>query len=201
MMNIKLVGVTKKGISYDLELKDCPVRLNDRYTMLVNKENSPILITDSIGRAVEGTDICELDRVYSKGRLIGYIVYNGGFYVWNHNTDEMTPIGDCTYDRIERNLECSYPENTQKKRSYIRWKSNDVVYGIHELLTVNEDRLFICTNQLKLIHVSNSRLWTGLQKEDGPIFFGDAMDNGLVVFENYKPMILSHGDELLELEV
>ena len=195
-MMIKLVGVTKRGCSYDLELKDCPVRLNDKFTILTNKENSPMLISDSIGRAIEGTNVCELDRVYSKGTLLGYIVY-----IWNHNDDTMTPISEVVYDRVERNLECEYPEGIQKKRSYIRWKSGDSSYGIHELLMVLEDRLFICVNQIKQLHVSNSRLWTGIIIDNEPIYFGDILNNGTVVIDEFRPRVLTHDNEIIDLEV
>ena len=200
-MTIKLVGVTRKGQSYDLELKDCPVRLNDKFTILQNRENSPMLITESIGRAVEGTDICELDRVYLKGSLIGYFIYTDGFYVWNHITDELTPLAEVEYDRVERNLECEYPEGIQKKRSYIRWKSGESSYGIHELLMVLEDRLFICVNQIKPLYVSNSRMWTGLTINNEPVYFGDVTEKGIITFDDYRPRVVTHDDNIIDLEV
>ncbi len=192
-----LRGITLDRSPYEFTIYDCPVRINDKHTALVNKINSPILVTDTIVYG-DGEGLYESDFAFNaSNKFVGFVVYVDRFYVYDIFNKELIPYSKEFHTSF--NGGSKFVKEFGKIRYGIVLKASGIVFDLSVLVCVDKGKIRISTQLMKEIPISNLRYCTGLTFGKRPIAFGDGVSDGIVELHNYHPMVKMDTGEYREL--
>ena len=193
-MYLRAISVSGRIVNFGI--KDCPIVLNDKAVILLNRPNSPILQLHSIARVSQESGMAEYDFVVDgQYNLIGYVIYNKGFKVYT-NSGEIIPF--------EKDFKVLYnstyiPNNKiRAARSSLTFVYDDISFSMFSLVTCFNNVGYVFSKNLKSIDLDKVKFATGYKIKGNDICFGDTIDDGTVVLHDLKPMI-KKADEYLEL--
>lgn len=185
------------------QLTDIPVSINDKQTILVCRENSPILKSFTIARGLDDKSLFEFDFVVERetNKFIGFIVYVDGFYAWNTVGNKLIPLWELDNFDIYQNSKSYLLSDIMNVRSPIQFNSNGKTYNLKRIMYGDKNKINV-TIKIKgnSIATDSVSLCTGIKRENTELAFGDKINDGIVTLHNYHPMLNVNGT-FKELEV
>lgn len=185
---MRLRGVSTLGEVVNFTLSDCPVILNDKTVVLLNRPNSPLLQAKSIARGLDNGSMYETDFVLdSKCNLIGYVVYEKGFKMYNIASKEVVPFPE-DFKVIQNATLFTIPD-IKCRRKVIKFCSNGITFSIHSLIVAEGNTGYVFSKNLKTIDLCSAKFATGLKKGSKEICYGDHLLDGEIVLHDFHPMV------------
>ncbi len=199
-MQFRAVGLDSE--SYDFTVADCPVVLSAGVIALAAQPKSKLLWEDTI---VRGSDngIYEGDRIFSRSRYLGYVVYIKGFRL---RYEDSGRIRDVPYGKnitILKGLKGSMRKaasDPDRTRLTLKVKNDQFEFnGI--LCGCKDNKIAIATGKCQdsYADLRDIRHSTGIEKEGVTLFFGDEFMGGTVALKNGIPVVLKPDGSMLRL--
>lgn len=196
-----------RAVTHDYKLvyfgvEDAPVAINDKSSILVNRKNSPMILSKSI---VRGTDdgIFESDFVTWEDNmtLVGFVVYRDGFYVWDYKRDNLIPLRDRSKFVFTENTRLYRIDDINKMKSPIKFYGGNRVFRLNRIMYSKDNNLFVEVRNCKGgVNINEVKLCTGLEFDHTELYYGQHIGDGVVEFHNYHPMIKTLSGEYREVE-
>lgn len=185
---MRLRAVSLKGEFVHFKMSDCPVILSDKTVVLLNRPNSPILQLRSIARGLDDESLFETDFVLDgKDNLLGYVVYDKGFKIYNPKTNDVEPFPEDF--KVLPNATVNTIPDTKYQNRVIWFVGKDTPFGIQSIVVAEGDTGYVFSKNLKSIDLSNVKFTTGYRKNNTEICFGDQLSDGYVVMHDNHPMV------------
>lgn len=183
-------------------LEDAPVCINDKQSILCNRPNSPIILSQTIARGLDDKSMFEYDFVMSvTGSFVGFVVYRDGFYVWNGKTNILTTIRNTDNYKFVQNTPHYKTHEASKLASAIRFSNGSRLFRLNRIMYSDKENIYVelkgCTGPVNL---TTMRLCTGVGNNRNELAFGDFLEDGEVVLHNYHPMVKLADGTFRELE-
>lgn len=194
---------TLNGKTVYFGVEDAPVCINNRQTILCNVPNSPILLTSTISRGTPDKKVFEFDFVCTKQecKFLGYVVYIDGFYIWDPKTKETTPIRDTSNLTFIENTRAYRLEDLNAIRSSIRFGTNGKLFRLSRIMHSDAEHIYI---ELKSyagpVKISSVSMCTGVGTGRKELTFGQYLQDGVIVLNQYHPMVQLANGSFRELE-
>lgn len=200
-MRLRALTLNREMVYFDI--KDVPILINDTMFILASKENSPILLCKSIARGLDDLDIFETDFVMSINdkKVLGFIVYSDGFYIW-HTNGTLEPLRDIKKYEFYPNEQMYLVREMESSRSRIRFGVGTRRFGIDRIIYYDGDEIYISIKQSgPSINRNSVNYGTGVNTDVKELLYGQVLNNGEVVMNNYHPMLKLKDGTIRELEV
>lgn len=200
-MRLRALTLNREMVYFDI--KDVPILINDTMFILASKENSPILLCKSITRGLDNLDIFETDFVMSidDKKVLGFIVYSDGFYIW-HTNGTLEPLRDIKKYEFYPNEQMYLVREMESSRSRIRFGVGTRRFGIDRIIYYDGDEIYISIKQSgPSINRNSVNYGTGVNTDVKELLYGQVLNNGEVVMNNYHPMLKLKDGTIRELEV
>ena len=196
-------AVTIQGKLHYFDIADAPVSINDKYSIFIRKFGSPIVYTKSIVRGTDDKKFCETDFVMNlDNKFIGYVIYIDGFYVYHAKTGVKERITDSSKYIFVSNTMRYRIDELSEIRSPINFVCDNRMFKLSRIMYANEDELFIDLKQTrKPTYIDEVKLCTGIMTEEGELYFGQVLEQGIVVMYNNQPMLKQFNGICRELEM
>lgn len=194
---------TLKNKTVYFGVEDAPVCINNRQTILCNKPNSPILLTNTIARGTDDKELFEFDFVCSKGdcKFIGYVVYTDGFYIWEPKTEKLTPIRDTSGYTFIENTRAYRIEEINNMRSAIRFNTNGKLFRLSRIMHADAQNIYIelkgCSGP---VNIESVKMCTGVGEGRKELSYGEFLKDGVIELHQYHPMVKLVDGSYRELE-
>lgn len=201
---MRLRALTLDRNIFEFSLSDVPVAINDTMLILANRNNSPILIAQSVVRGSDDGELFETDFVLSDSRhgVLGFVVYSDGFYIWDSQENIMIPLRNTDGLKFIPNTQMHRLKEMGKYRSKIRFGSDYRRFGIDRIVYFKEDELYITIKPSgPPISISSLKFGTGVISGNRELLYGQVTETGKIVMKNYHPMLKLPGGKVRELEV
>lgn len=200
---MKLRGITLNREVLYFDMSDVPVILNDNVIVLARRENSPMLLAQSIARGTDDCELFETDFVFKDGQhgIVGFVVYIDGFYIWSSQEGTLIPLRDTTGYRFIPNTQMHRVQEMSKIRSKMRFGCGGRRFGIDRIIYYKNNELFITIKPSgTMIRLDSIGCCTGINTDKLELMFGQVIPTGRVVLEDYHPMLELHDGTVRELE-
>lgn len=199
---MKLRGLTPNRKPVYFCIDDVPVCINDSMTILARKPNSPLIISKSIMRGDDSGDFFESDFVIgSMGKFIGFVIYTDGFYIWNVFADKIIPIRKTDNYSFVQNTQMYKLDDINQRRGKLRFKCNRYSFDINKIIYYKKSEMFITVKPSGTpIILGQINFGTGIFVDNIEIHYGQVLNDGIVVLNNYHPMLKLPGGKCRELE-
>ena len=199
-MRFRAVTHDHKLIYFGVE--DAPVAINDKSSILVNRKNSPMILSKSI---VRGTDdgVFESDFVTWKKdmTLVGFVVYRDGFYVWDYKRDNYIPLRDTSAFIFTENMRLYRMDDINNMRVPIRFYGGGRTFRLNRIMYSKDNMLFVeVRNNRGGVNIKDVKLCTGLEFGHTELYFGQSVNDGTIVLHDYHPMVETFNGEYREVE-
>jgi hypothetical protein len=195
---------TLKNKTVYFGVEDAPVCINDKQTILCNKQNSPILLSKTIARGVESREFFEFDFVCNRAdsKFLGYVVYTDGFYIWNpKDSDNLIPIRSTDNYTFLENIRGYRIEELSRLRSCIRFKGNDRLFRLNRIMYSSRENIYIelkgCSGP---VPITSIKMCTGIGVERKELAFGEYLKDGIIELHDFHPMVKLCDGTYRELE-
>ena len=184
---MRLRAISMAGDYVFFEMRDCPVILNDRAFILLNRPNSPILQLGSIARGTDDERMYEGDFVLDgQYNVIGYVIYNKGFKVFTLDENVIPMQEDF---KVLSNSTVLTSKIMKSSKSPMVFVSDDISFTMYSLVTCEKDVGYVFSKNLKSINLDQVKFATGYRMNGKDICFGDELKGGLVVLHDCLPAI------------
>ena len=200
---MRLRAITVEGKFYYFDFKDCPVDINGKLTVLINKPNSPLLLSRTISRGTavevdgEWVEVFETDFVSLKPSLkfLGFVIYKDGFCIYNRHTGDMTPLRNVENYIIGQNLLQYKLDEIKGIRSCIRLHYNGLLFRLNRIMFAKDNELFIDLKSSRMhIKLDEVNMCTGIERGKTEVYYGQALGSAIVELHDFHPMLkLSDG--------
>ena len=185
---------TKGGEFYQFDVCDIPLCLNNTEFILVNKENSPIMLINTIYIGDRDSGLFAGDIV-EKDNIRYLISYERGFYgiSENYNRCYLNNFSGC---RVVANYDTDGFPITLQKRKHIRFKYKDTIFTLRDIIGAHEDKLLlrVCKEEAP---TKDCQQEVGIYHNRHRVYLGDKLPDGMVVLHNGRictKNILSYRD-------
>lgn len=200
-MNLR--AITIDGNPYTFNISDCPVSINDKFTGLIRKPGSPLLLTKSIVRGLEEEGIYEFDYVSRKNDLkfLGFVVYIDGFYIYDKKNKTTTRITDTSNLIFNENVKLNFIDELEDIRNPIRFISNGILFRLNRIMFSDDNELYIDikSNRSK-ISIDDVQMCTGINSESCELYYGQILKDGVIEFNNYRPRLKMKDNTYRDIE-
>lgn len=200
---MKLRGISNDRKPVYFDIKDVPVLLNDSTVVLTKRFNSPQIIAKSIMRGTDDNLLFESDFVMSitDRRLVGFVVYDDGFYIWDTMNDTLIPLRSVKDYVFVPNTQMYRLTDISGYRSRIRFKCGKRSFDIKRIIYSKGDELFITIMPSgSPIYISDTNFGTGIYVKNIEVGYGQYVKYGTVVLHDYHPMLKLFDGTYKELE-
>lgn len=190
---MRLRGVSTRGEIVYFSLSDCPIVLNDKAIILLNRPNSPILQSKSIARGLDDASMFETDFVLDKNyNMIGYVIYDIGFKMYDIHSGEVVPLPKDF--KLLQNATLFTMPNIKCRKHVMKFRSGNIMFSLHSLIVAEGNVGYVFSKNLKSINLDDIKFATGIKLNGIDICYGDIVNGGVVGLHNYTPMIKTkHG--------
>ena len=194
-MIFRAMTIDNKPFYFDVT--DVPTDINSKYTILVRRPGTPLLYTRSIVRGPDSKEFFESDFVLQKedNRFIGYVVYIDGFYIWSAKDKSITPLRDSSKYTFAFNIMLYKISDLYSVRSPINFIHDGRMFKLGRIMYGNDRELFIdLKSSRKPALLEEVRLCTGVGRDGVEFYYGQCLDDGVIVYNDYHPMVQMFGD-------
>lgn len=200
---MKLRGLTLNRKVVFFSVDDVPVCINDSMTILARKPNSPLIITKTIVRGDDNGDFFESDFVMGgdKAGFTGFVIYTDGFYIWHVAEDKLEPLRSTDRYAFVQNTQMYRLDEINKRRSKIRFRCNRYSFDISKIIYYKNSEMFITVRPSGTpIILGQINFGTGIFVGNAEIHYGQVLNDGIVVMNDYHPMLQMTDGNCRELE-
>lgn len=184
-MHLRAVSVSGDFVYFSIT--DCPVIINERAVILLNRPNSPILQLRSIARGTDDDKMFEGDFVLDcQYNVVGYVVYNKGFKV-STPKGELIPFKEDF--KVLFNATTQLSNEVKSNKSMLTFVFEDTSFTLHSIVTCDRDVGYLFSKNLKSIDLSNVKFATGFKFNGRDLCYGDVMEDGVIVLHELHPMV------------
>ncbi len=184
-------------------VKDAPVCINDRQSVLCNVPKSPILLTKTIARGTENKELFEFDFVVRKfdSKFVGYVIYIDGFYIWDPKTNAKMRIRDSSLYSFYENTVSYRIDDLVRLRTPIRFSNGKRRFDLSRIMYSDREKLYIeLKGSTGPVDISSVRMGTGAGSGRKELVYGDYLSDGVIMMHNLQPMVKLANGEYRELE-
>lgn len=144
-----------KNLWYLFKLDDCPVLLWDDTFILSGKENTPVMMYDTVVRGHPKKNIFEGDYIFDKttNEVLGIVVYNNGFFMQKNSNSvkKQIPFGHIYIGKGDKE---SVKILNSLERTPISFKYLNTEFNLKDLVFVDSNLLdIIITKKHKKINL------------------------------------------------
>lgn len=200
---MKLRGITTKHKPVLFSIEDIPVSINTKLLATIGKENSPLIIQNSVMRGTDDGLFFESDFVSRKEDLkfVGYVIYRDGFYIWYPKTDTYEPLRNVDKYVFTENLQMHRVKDIQDRKSTIRFMASNRLFAFERVMYGKGQELFIDLKEsMKPIYFDDIKMCTGCIKDSYELVFGQTVSDGVIELHDFHPMVRKYNGEFRELE-
>lgn len=182
-MTNALCAKTCKGIPYRFSLSDVPVCIDEHHFALLNKENSPLLLTDTI---VAGMDIPDLyeGTIIRSGGVLYTISFKRGFAAMdeNRNVFKLSELpSPYTIEGEVTSFEGLCRQRLTFRYKGINFQIKDIIGVVHDNLVIKEYHTCIPLKEVQQ--------FAGTSYKGNKVFFGDKVEAGTIVLHKGRVCI------------
>lgn len=195
-----------RGTTVDMKpcvftIEDIPVRITKENVALIGKNNTPLIIADTIVRGPDDGSFFEGDLVLDKSlNFVGTIVYKKGFKLFDAITKETTDLPDMKDVWIESNLRVNMTSLKEIEVEPVIWVYNEQKIEIRHIITGGDGKIVTTANINRKVSTKNFKLYSGIRLGSNLLCFGDTHNAGIVELHNNKPMVRKLNGEYVEIE-
>lgn len=200
-MKLRGLSLQNKPIIFGVE--DAPAIINDKMTILSNREMSPIIQSRTIMRGMDDESFFESDYVFDGDthKLLGLVVYIDGFYIWNINTGELTPIRESMSLSYESSLNGYMLGKLNEIRSSIRFSCKGHLFRLNRIIFAQDKKLYIgVKSSTSIVDLDSIKFCTGNTDSKDILYFGQVLEDGIIELNDYHPMVKKYDNTYRELE-
>ena len=150
-------------------IEDGPVSINDKQTILMNRKDSPIIITKSIMRGTDSESLFESDFIINKINMlmIGYVVYTSRFCVWDIKREIVVPLSELPPYFNTGNKTMHRISDVIEKGSSLQFYGDGSFFRIKRVMYAEPDRIWVNLKTNEGLPISHVSYCSGYIDENG----------------------------------
>ena len=172
---------TTSGSSYTFSILDIPVYLSNTEFILIKKDNSPILLGNTIRIGDEESGLYVNDIVKKNG--VEYLIsYERGFYGISRDYVRcyLSDLSDCKYVGTYDTMDFDIP--VQKKKR-IRFKYKTTIFTLHDIIGCFENKLLLRLDKTP-VDPKLCQQEVGIYYKGKRLYLGDKTDQGTIIMQD-----------------
>lgn len=180
-MRLRGISTLNKFVYFGIE--DGPVSINDKQTILMNRKDSPIIITKSIVRGTDDEKCFESDFIINRigMMMVGFVVYTTRFCLWDIKREIITPLSELPRVYNTDNNTMYRMSDIMSKCSSLQFHYGSGCFRIKRVMYATKDNLWIDLKSTEGIPIDSISYCTGMTDENGEnIYFGQEYKGGIV---------------------
>lgn len=199
---LKLEGYDIRHNRIVINIADCPMSVNKAFTALVGVKNSLFVLTDTIVRKDEESNVAEGDLVFLRNgnKFLGTVIYNKQFLIQTRQgTVEKLVLG--RHILMRRGTEDSCREAvSSENRQPIRYCYKGTSYPFDILLSKVGDSL-VMYGVSEMVDVNQILIDTGFKVDNCDVGYGSVWNGGIIKLKNLEPCIVYENGDFEKLNI
>ena len=189
---MRLRGISTQNQFVYFGIEDGPVSINDKQTILMNRKDSPIIITKSIMRGTDSESLFESDFIINKINMlmIGYVVYTSRFCVWDIKREIVVPLSELPPYFNTGNKTMHRISDVIEKGSSLQFYGDGSFFRIKRVMYAEPDRIWVNLKTNEGLPISHVSYCSGYIDENGNnLYFGQEYKGGIVTLRDTDTVV------------
>lgn len=182
-MTNALCAKTSNGALYRFSLSDVPVCIDEHHFALLNKENSPLLLINTLVAGMDIPDLYEGTIIKSDNKLYT-ISFKRGFAAMD-NFRNVFKLSDISTPYTIEGEVASFEGLCRQRISY---RHKDTNFQIKDIIGIVNGNLIIKEYYTR-IPLNEVQQFAGTSYKGSKVYFGDKLDGGTVVMHKGRVCI------------
>lgn len=199
---MRVMAHTMHGNMEELKVSSCPILIAPNVLTLLDREDSPLYLEDTIVMYDEENDIAEGDIVITESKDKGIIYYSKGWRIhWSSGQYNKFILSSHIYmTKRRRRVENSQSVRNIEEREEIRLVIEDEEFLFTSLMA-KKDSLICVSGLPQLVNQNEIYLCTGLyDTQKAPLYFGQFYKGGIIGLDKEMRVVSKSINKIINLE-